>query len=323
MSVKDILVAAFNKDATSFETAFSSVMKEKVSAAVENKFFAAEEYELDESKYEDEEDEYEEDEDEEEDDEDELEEKKLTAKDVKHALASAKAKPKETVSLKKPPFKMDEEAEELDEANQVKMSNLKVGDTVKLSKRFGGKQGIVHKVHKDGADIAYGANSPAFTHQSNFTKINVAKEEVEQIDELSKDTLRSYNDKSKKSSKELGAKLDSAPKDLTGNFRVKDHPTLNKLQNRVRGQRLAHGRLTSEEVELDEVSSKLLRRAAKAADYNHQAQIDMQKEYEPNRKTPAPSVQAANARAMKFRVAALKKDYTTKKEEVNFNEASE
>lgn len=109
-----------------------------------------------------------------------LDEKKLSDKDVKRALASAKAqaKPKETVSLKKPPFKMDEEAEELDEANQVKMSNLKVGDTVKLSKRFGGKQGIVHKVHKDGADIAYGANSPAFTHQSNFTKINVAKEEV-------------------------------------------------------------------------------------------------------------------------------------------------
>lgn len=186
MSVKDILVAAFNKDATSFETAFSSVMKEKVSAAVENKFFAAEEYELDESKDEDEEDE--DDDDEEDEDEDELdeeskpnqyiqvidkrfgnkeyhevhptkafaalnhfkslphvksagiisgkeaegikaskmkkeevelEEKKLTAKDVKHALASAKAKPKETVSLKKPPFKMDEEVEELDEASKV------------------------------------------------------------------------------------------------------------------------------------------------------------------------------------------------------------
>jgi hypothetical protein len=46
-----------------------------------------------------------------------LEEKKLTAKDVKQALASAKAKPKETVSLKKPPFKM-EEVEELDELSK-------------------------------------------------------------------------------------------------------------------------------------------------------------------------------------------------------------
>lgn len=46
-----------------------------------------------------------------------LEEKKLTAKDVKQALASAKAKPKEAVSLKKPPFKM-EEVEELDELSK-------------------------------------------------------------------------------------------------------------------------------------------------------------------------------------------------------------
>lgn len=178
MSVKDILVAAFNKDASSFETAFSSVMKEKVSAAVENRFFAAEEYELDEAKDEDEEDEDEEDDEDELDEESkpnqyiqvidkrfgnkeyhevhptkafaalnhfkslphvksagiisgkeaegikaskmkkeevELDEKKLTAKDVKHALASAKAKPKETVSLKKPPFKMEEV--ELDEVS--------------------------------------------------------------------------------------------------------------------------------------------------------------------------------------------------------------
>lgn len=48
-----------------------------------------------------------------------LDEKKLSDKDVKRALASAKAqaKPKETVSLKKPPFKMDEEVEELDEVS--------------------------------------------------------------------------------------------------------------------------------------------------------------------------------------------------------------
>ena len=113
-----------------------------------------------------------------------LEEKKLTAKDVKNALASAKAKPKETVSLKKPPFKMDEEAEEL-----------------------------------------------------------------------------------------------------------------------------------------DEISSNLLRKAAKVADYNHQAQIDMQKTYMPKRKGEVPSVKAAHDRAMKFRIAALMKDYTTKKEEVELDEA--
>jgi hypothetical protein len=73
MSVKDIFAAAFNKDASSFETAFSSVMKEKVIAAVENKFFAVEEYELEESKYEDDEDE---EDDEEDEDDEELDEER-------------------------------------------------------------------------------------------------------------------------------------------------------------------------------------------------------------------------------------------------------
>jgi hypothetical protein len=64
---------------------------------------------------------------------------------------------------------------ELDEANQVKMSDLKVGDTVKMGKRFGGKQGIVKAVRKDGADVhVHGTESPTYAHQSNFTKINEA-----------------------------------------------------------------------------------------------------------------------------------------------------
>ena len=83
--------------------------------------------------------------------------------------------------------------------------------------------------------------------------IGKLKEEAE-LNELSKDTLNSYRDKSKKSSKELGAKLDSSPKDVMGNTRVQDHPTLDKLQNRVRGQRLAYKKLNAnEEVDLDEV----------------------------------------------------------------------
>lgn len=77
------------------------------------------------------------------------------------------------------------EEAELDEANQVKMSNLKVGDTVKLHKRFGGKQGIVKAVRKDGADVhVHGTDSPTFAHQSNFTKIDV-KEEAELKETLS------------------------------------------------------------------------------------------------------------------------------------------
>ena len=50
MSIKDLIAAAFNKDATSFESAFSSVMKEKVAAAIDSRFLAREQLELDEAK---------------------------------------------------------------------------------------------------------------------------------------------------------------------------------------------------------------------------------------------------------------------------------
>lgn len=72
MSLKDLIAAAFNKDATAFESAFSSVMKEKVASAIDSRFLAREELELDEAKdEEDDEDEDEEDDDSEDDDEDE------------------------------------------------------------------------------------------------------------------------------------------------------------------------------------------------------------------------------------------------------------
>ena len=70
MSLKDLIAAAFNKDATAFESAFSSVMKEKVASAIDSRFLAREELELDEAKDE-EDDEDEEDDDSEDDDEDE------------------------------------------------------------------------------------------------------------------------------------------------------------------------------------------------------------------------------------------------------------
>lgn len=142
-------------------------------------------------------------------------------------------------------------------------------------------------------------------------------EEVEQIDELSPNTLHSYI---KKAAPDVAARTMSA---VASNQSAQTKKHASKLGKRISGITSASGRLADkansyqyEEVEqIDEISSKLLRKAADAADHNHQAQIDMQKEYEPNRKTPAPSVQAAGARAMKFRVAALRKDYTTKKEE--------
>lgn len=78
MSIKDLIAAAFNKDATAFESAFSSVMKDKVGAAIDSRFLTREEFDLEESK--DEEDDEDEDEngdmsseeDDEEDDESEV-----------------------------------------------------------------------------------------------------------------------------------------------------------------------------------------------------------------------------------------------------------
>lgn len=51
MSIKDLIAAAYNKDATSFESAFQSIMQDKVAAAVESAFTVEEvEEELDEAK---------------------------------------------------------------------------------------------------------------------------------------------------------------------------------------------------------------------------------------------------------------------------------
>lgn len=60
MSVRDLIAAAFNKDAASFEDTLNVVMQEKMAAAVQARFSPAvyeEEINLDESKDEDDEDE--------------------------------------------------------------------------------------------------------------------------------------------------------------------------------------------------------------------------------------------------------------------------
>ena len=67
MSLKDLIAAAFNKDATAFESAFSSVMQAKVASAIDSRFLAREEFDLEEAK----DDEDEEDDDSEEDDDEE------------------------------------------------------------------------------------------------------------------------------------------------------------------------------------------------------------------------------------------------------------
>jgi hypothetical protein len=76
MSVKDLISAAFNKDASSFESTLQSVMQEKMAAAIQSRFSPAmyeEEVDLEEAKA----SEDDEDEDEEEDQLDELSKKTL------------------------------------------------------------------------------------------------------------------------------------------------------------------------------------------------------------------------------------------------------
>lgn len=70
MSIKDLISAAINKDASTFESTFADIMQAKVSAALEARFSpVAEEFDLEESKHE--EDDEEEDEEDEDEDEDE------------------------------------------------------------------------------------------------------------------------------------------------------------------------------------------------------------------------------------------------------------
>jgi hypothetical protein len=80
MSIKDLISAAINKDASAFESTFAGVMQAKVAAALEARFSPVQEdYDLEESKDEDEDeedDEDEDDEDEDDEDEDEKESKK-------------------------------------------------------------------------------------------------------------------------------------------------------------------------------------------------------------------------------------------------------
>jgi len=86
MSIKDLISAAINKDASTFESTFADIMQAKVSAALEARFSpVAEEFDLEESKDEDEEDEEDEDDDDDDDedeDEDEDEDMKEEADQI-------------------------------------------------------------------------------------------------------------------------------------------------------------------------------------------------------------------------------------------------
>jgi hypothetical protein len=64
------------------------------------------------------------------------------------------------------------------------------------------------------------------------------------LNELSPELLKRYKEKAGKHASELGSKLDSAEKYSSGNIKVKDYGTLDKLTNRTRGQSRAFRKMT-------------------------------------------------------------------------------
>ena len=162
-----------------------------------------------------------------------------------YALASAKAKPKETVSLKKPPFKIDEVSQELATRAYGRRSRDAAeygdsGDDKEMNKSYDKGQKtlsiIKKKYGKDGEDkakqqssgLVYGGKKPY-------------KEEVEELDELSKNTVRSYYNKAG----EQGSKI-------AGNIKVgggdwsKDGENTKTLAKRAAGRAMALKRRSGE-----------------------------------------------------------------------------
>jgi dGTP triphosphohydrolase len=141
MSIKELIAAAYNKDATAFESAFQSVMQDKVSAAVQTAFTAEE---------------TDEDLDEEVEELDELSGKTLGSYVVKASKDSA-------ASMKK-------REDAIDAGDR---------DTAR-------KMGMRARKHEHGSRKAIDKLTG-----SGFAKVH-ATEEVEELDELSTSTLKSY-----------------------------------------------------------------------------------------------------------------------------------
>ena len=253
MSVKDIFAAAFNKDASSFETAFSSVMKEKVIAAVENKFFAVEEYELDESKYEDDEDE------DEEDEEVELDESwsdGISSRNAHmHASTAAKYRKKANDSAT---MAKNYDKGSLDHNKNMANYHSAMAKSIKSS-YHAGDYGSLNTAKRD--------------HKAQMDKSKEYKslmsEEVE-LDEVSADTLASYMSKANVSR----AKAMGSMRNTAGGMDFALHKK--RLDKRDAGIKTAvskyHKKLNdnkinaNEEVEeLDELSKKTLGSYTKAA----------------------------------------------------------
>jgi ribosomal protein L21E len=296
MSVRDLIAAAFNKDAASFEDTLNAVMQEKMAAAVQARFSPAvyeEEVDLSEAKG--------------------LHDYDwpksgmdrdatlgdhahdaihhgMHARDaIDHIYSAADDHGKKWVNkhhddlLKtfkshglKSESQFDEE--DWDEEDELEEA-LRIGSKVKIhapGKDYHGKIGHVGEIRKR----TYGTMAPSYTvdyrepgedyNRSvslSREKIKLHKEEVDQIDELSKKTLGSYVRRASVDAYRRGQDVEAHTnaRDASDNYAAKRrHAELTdkarlKASNRITGIEKATHKMTKEEVDqIDEISGAKL-----------------------------------------------------------------
>ena len=177
MSVRDLIAAAFNKDAAAFEETLQLVMQEKMGEAIQARFSPAmyeEEVDLEEAKS----DEDEEDEDEDEDDMCEDVDQIDEISDAMKSRYVSAAKKDLTAKFTKPLAPEHKTA-----TGKAKKSWLNSPERAELNRKMGQRADIVKKL---------------------------TKEEAEQIDEISGAKIGTYLIKARKSEAELDKKRDAS-----------------------------------------------------------------------------------------------------------------
>ena len=199
MSIKDLIAAAYNKDATAFESAFQSVMQDKVSAAVENAFTAEEaEEDLDEEV-------------------EDLDEQTMPG----------------NVALRL-----------VDRHHAAAFHHKKNGNMKGYASHFKVAERIADAVIRAGRDMPVkskqleAASDKAFKEHPHRV---VKNEEAEQIDELSKDTVRSYYNKAGEQGRDITGKMMVGGGDWS-----KDGKDTETLKKRAAGRAMALKRRSGE-----------------------------------------------------------------------------
>lgn len=258
MSLKDLISAAFSKDAVTFESTLHAVMQEKMANAIQSRFSPAvyeEEVDLEEAKASKKDDEEDDDEDEmceEVEQIDELSKKTLGSYIKKASVVAARKSGDEQHAVDRAQDKIDQERPDHGSAKFWRDRSTKIGHTVK--NRIAG--------------ISKAAD-------------RLTKEEVEQIDEISKTKMGQYIKRAaddKQTQTNRAAVWDQKGSDADKDADMysawdKARKARKKADNRSKFIGKAVDRLTKEEVEqIDELSKKTLGSYVKKAS-QHSAEV--------------------------------------------------